>query len=66
MQIYGKESSGKTAVAMTAIREAQRNGKMGAIIDAEHAVSEELLVVSLMGKSFFQCELWDILSLYYE
>src|SRR5690625_2036984 len=35
---YGPESSGKTAVALHAIAEAQRKGGQAAFIDAEHAV----------------------------
>ena len=36
-EIYGPESSGKTTVALHAIAEAQRNGGIAALIDAEHA-----------------------------
>lgn len=37
VEIYGPESSGKTTLAIHAIAEAQRNGGIAAIIDAEHA-----------------------------
>jgi recombination protein RecA len=37
IEIYGPESSGKTTLAMHALREAQRNGGIAAFIDAEHA-----------------------------
>ncbi|MCM1448762.1 MAG: recombinase RecA [Clostridiales bacterium] len=36
-EIYGPESSGKTTLAIHAIAEAQKNGGIAAIIDAEHA-----------------------------
>lgn len=37
IEIFGPESSGKTTLAIHAIAEAQRNGGIAAIIDAEHA-----------------------------
>lgn len=37
VEIFGPESSGKTTLAIHAIAEAQKNGEMCAIIDAEHA-----------------------------
>ena len=37
IEIYGPESSGKTTLAIHAIAEAQKNGGLGAFIDAEHA-----------------------------
>lgn len=37
VEIYGPESSGKTTLAIHAIAEAQKNGGIAAIIDAEHA-----------------------------
>lgn len=37
IEIYGPESSGKTTLAIHVIAEAQKLGKMCAIIDAEHA-----------------------------
>lgn len=37
IEIYGPESSGKTTLAIHAIAEAQRQGGVAAIIDAEHA-----------------------------
>jgi recombination protein RecA len=36
IEIYGPEASGKTTLAIHAIAEAQRNGGIAAIIDAEH------------------------------
>lgn len=36
-EIFGPESSGKTTLAIHAIAEAQKNGGIAAIIDAEHA-----------------------------
>jgi recombination protein RecA len=38
MEIYGPESSGKTTLALHALAEAQRDGGVAAIIDAEHAL----------------------------
>jgi len=38
VEIYGPESSGKTTLALHVIAEAQRNGGVGAFIDAEHAL----------------------------
>ena len=37
IEIYGPESSGKTTLVIQAIAEAQKQGGMAAIIDAEHA-----------------------------
>lgn len=37
-EIYGPESSGKTTLALHAIAEVQKNGGVGVIIDAEHAL----------------------------
>ncbi|HLG02030.1 MAG TPA: recombinase RecA, partial [Bacteroidia bacterium] len=37
VEIYGPESSGKTTLAIHAIAEAQKQGGIAAIIDAEHA-----------------------------
>jgi recombination protein RecA len=37
VEIYGPESSGKTTLALNALREAQRAGGVAAFIDAEHA-----------------------------
>ncbi|MEM9895118.1 MAG: recombinase RecA [Bacteroidota bacterium] len=37
IEIYGPESSGKTTLAMHCIAEAQKQGGLAAIIDAEHA-----------------------------
>ena len=37
IEIYGPDSSGKTTLAIHAIAEAQKNGGIAAIIDAEHA-----------------------------
>jgi recombination protein RecA len=37
VEIYGPESSGKTTLALHALREAQRAGGIAAFIDAEHA-----------------------------
>jgi recombination protein RecA len=38
VEIFGPESSGKTTLALHIIAEAQRNGGIGAFIDAEHAL----------------------------
>ncbi len=56
IEIYGKESSGKTTLALTAVAEAQKQGHICAMIDAEHAldlqyakkigVDEEKLIIS--------------------
>ena len=40
VQIYGPESSGKTTLAIHAIAEAQKNGGIAAVIDAEHAFDQ--------------------------
>jgi recombination protein RecA len=37
VEVYGPESSGKTTLAMHCIAEAQKNGGIAAIVDAEHA-----------------------------
>ena len=37
IEVYGPESSGKTTLALHAIAEAQKNGGIAALIDAEHA-----------------------------
>ena len=38
IEIYGPESSGKTTLALQILAEAQKEGGMGAFIDAEHAL----------------------------
>ncbi|HEX5007342.1 MAG TPA: recombinase RecA [Hyphomonadaceae bacterium] len=38
VEIYGPESSGKTTLALHVIAEAQKNGGVGAFVDAEHAL----------------------------
>jgi recombination protein RecA len=38
VEIYGPESSGKTTLALHVLAEAQKNGGVGAFIDAEHAL----------------------------
>ena len=38
VEIYGPESSGKTTLTLSAIAEAQKQGKTCAFIDAEHAL----------------------------
>jgi recombination protein RecA len=38
VEIYGPESSGKTTLSLSAISEAQKQGKICAFIDAEHAL----------------------------
>ena len=38
IEIYGPESSGKTTLALHIVAEAQKQGGMGAFIDAEHAL----------------------------
>ena len=40
IEIYGPESSGKTTLAIHAVAEAQKNGGIAAIIDAEHAFDQ--------------------------
>ncbi|MDC2982102.1 MAG: recombinase RecA [Bacteroidota bacterium] len=40
VEIYGPESSGKTTLAIHAIAEAQKEGGIAAIIDAEHAFDQ--------------------------
>jgi len=40
VEVYGPESSGKTTLALLALREAQREGGNGVFIDAEHALDE--------------------------
>ena len=39
IEIFGPESSGKTTLALQVVAEAQRQGGMAAVIDAEHALS---------------------------
>ncbi|KKP88822.1 MAG: Protein RecA [Berkelbacteria bacterium GW2011_GWA2_35_9] len=41
VEIYGPESSGKTTLALTTIAQAQKEGGLGAFIDAEHAFDPE-------------------------
>ena len=41
IEVYGKESSGKTTLALSAIAQAQKEGHVCAIIDAEHAIDIE-------------------------
>ena len=38
IEIYGPEASGKTTLALHIVAEAQRQGGIGAFIDAEHAL----------------------------
>src|SRR3989339_233864 len=38
VEVYGKESSGKTTLALHAIAEVQKSGGVAAFIDAEHAL----------------------------
>jgi recombination protein RecA len=42
VEIYGPESSGKTTLALHVIAEAQRQGGVAAIIDAEHALDPSM------------------------
>ena len=42
VEIYGPESSGKTTLALHIIAEAQRQGGVAPIIDAEHALDPEM------------------------
>jgi len=42
-ELYGPHSSGKTTLALSAIREAQRMGGLAVYIDAEHTLDESLL-----------------------
>ncbi|QQG49716.1 MAG: recombinase RecA [Candidatus Berkelbacteria bacterium] len=37
IEIFGPESSGKTSLALSAIAATQKNGGLGALVDAEHA-----------------------------
>lgn len=37
VEIFGPESSGKTSLALSAIAATQKNGGLGALVDAEHA-----------------------------
>ena len=41
IEIYGPESSGKTTLTLHAIASAQRDGKLAAFIDAEHALDPD-------------------------
>ncbi len=41
VEVYGPESSGKTTLALSVIREAQKLGGVAAFIDAEHALDAE-------------------------
>jgi recombination protein RecA len=41
VEVYGPESSGKTTVALHVLAEAQRNGGVGAFVDAEHALDPQ-------------------------
>jgi len=41
VEVYGAESSGKTTIALHILAEAQKNGGIGAFIDAEHALDPQ-------------------------
>ena len=41
IEIYGPESSGKTTLALHVLAESQKNGGVGAFIDAEHALDPD-------------------------
>lgn len=41
VEIYGPESSGKTTIALHVLAEAQRQGGVGAFVDAEHALDPD-------------------------
>lgn len=41
VEIYGPESSGKTTLALHVLAEAQRQGGVGAFVDAEHALDPD-------------------------
>lgn len=41
VEVYGPESSGKTTLALSAIAQAQKQGGLAALIDAEHAFDPE-------------------------
>ena len=41
VEVYGSESSGKTTIALHILAEAQKNGGIGAFIDAEHALDPQ-------------------------
>ena len=41
VEIYGPESSGKTALTLTAIAQAQKSGGLAAFIDVEHALDPQ-------------------------
>ena len=41
IEIYGEEATGKTGIALEAIREVQNSGGVAAIVDAEHALNTE-------------------------
>lgn len=43
IEIYGPNSSGKTLLAVTALREVQKMGGIGVFIDSENSVSHEFL-----------------------
>ena len=44
IEVYGPEASGKTTLTLNTIAEAQRDGKVCAFIDAEHALDPKLAV----------------------
>ncbi len=48
MEIYGPEASGKTTLALHIVAETQKQGGMGAYIDAEHAIDVRYVVTILI------------------
>ena len=64
VEIYGPESSGKTTLALHAIANAQKQGGIAAIIDAEHALDPEYakaLGVDIDALLVSQLEIADML-----
>ena len=62
VEIFGPESSGKTTLALHAIAEAQKQGGIAALIDAEHAFDRfyaENLVAALTHKAEIEGEMGD-------
>ena len=44
IEFYGEEATGKTSLAMSVVAQAQKNGELCAIVDAEHAIDRSHIV----------------------
>jgi hypothetical protein len=57
VEVFGPESSGKTTLALHAIREVQRKGGAALLIDAEHAYNEKFAKsIGVSTEKFYICQ----------